>query len=292
VDEQPIPQATVSNRLATEMMRVRGTDLFVVRHGHGMPMLTMHGPGFDHNMLRPWLDPLGTVNEVIYYDQRGCGRSHREDLSRVTDRTWVEDADAVRAALGLDRVFVFGHSYGGCLALEYALMYPQRVRGLIVCGAAPAFDYPDAIIANANARANPEQFNAIMNGFAAPAHDDAGLREWWMRILPVYFHRYNPERHANLPSRTEYSAAAFNQVMFHCLPAFKILDRLHAIQTPTLILTGASDWITPPDYGAIRLAAGITGASLSIFPESGHFPYIEEPDRFLSVIGNWVKTVA
>lgn len=274
------------------MMRLRGTDLFVVRHGRGVPILTLHGPGVDHNMLRPWLDPLGAVNELIYYDQRGCGRSRREDLSGMTDRTWVEDADAVRDALGLDRVFVFGHSYGGCLALEYALMYPQRVRGLMVCGAAPAFDYPDAIIANAKARATPEQLNAIMNGFAAPAEDDAVLREWWMRVLPVYFHRYDPEIAATLASRIGYSAAAFNQVVFHCLPAFNTLDRLHAIQTPALILTGASDWITPPDYGASRLAAGITGASLSIFPESGHFPFIEEPDRFLSVVADWLKTVA
>jgi proline iminopeptidase len=105
---------------------VNGTDLFCIRQGTGIPLLTMHGPGFDHTVLRPWLDPLDEDFELIYYDHRGCGRSRRQDLSAVTDGTWVEDAEALRKTLGLDKAIVFGHSYGGCLAQEYALTFPAR----------------------------------------------------------------------------------------------------------------------------------------------------------------------
>ena len=271
------------------MMSVNGTELFVTRHGRGLPVLIFHGGGFDHTIFRRCLDPLAQTRELIYFDQRGSGRSRRDDLSAVTDRTWVEDADAIREALGLEQLVVFGHSYGGCLAQEYALAYPQRTRGLILCGTTPAFDYPAAMMANAQARATPQQFDAILNAFSAPVKDDRTFREAWTLIRPVYFHRYDPNIGEALTSEVRFSAAGFNRVAFHCLPAFNTLTRLSAITAPALVLAGASDWITPPDHGARRLIAGITGSSLGMFDESGHFPFAEEPERFLSIVDGWLR---
>lgn len=270
-------------------MQVNGTELFVTRHGEGAPILTLHGPGFDHTMLRPWLEPLGAYHELVFYDQRGCGRSRREDLSAVTDRTWVEDADAVRRALGIGQLVVFGHSYGGCLAQEYALAYPERVRALILCATAPAFDYPEAMMANARARATPEQFDAVANAFSAPAKDDASFRDVWLRIMPIYFHRYHPRFGDALNRDIQFSAAASNRLVFHCLPRFNALSRLRRIEAPTLVLAGASDWVTPVDHGANRLAAGIPRAATHLFEASGHFPFVEEPDRFVSAVKAWLQ---
>jgi len=269
-------------------MQLNGTELFVIRHGEGAPILTLHGPGFDHTILRQWLDPLGVDHELVFYDQRGCGRSRREDLSAVTDRTWVEDADAVRRGLGFEQVVVFGHSYGGCLAQEYALAYPERVGGLILCATTPAFDYAEAMMANARMRATPEQFDAILQAFGAPAKDDAAFQEAWLRITPVYFHRYHPRFGDALNRDIQFSAAASNRLLFHCLPRFSTLSRLQRIEAPTLLLAGASDWVTPADHGANRLAAGIPGAAFHMFEASGHFPFIEERDRFLSTVKGWL----
>jgi proline iminopeptidase len=273
------------------IVNVNGTELFVARHGEGVPLLTFHGPGFDHTMLRPWLDPIGTTCELIYFDQRGCGRSRREDLSQATDLTWTTDAEALRESLGLEQVIVFGHSYGGCLAQEYALRYPDCVRGLILCSTAPAFDYPEAMMANALARATDEQFAMLQKAFSAPLSSDAELRQAWQATLPVYFHSYSPCAAEALGAELQFSAAALNRVILDLLPLFNTLDRLAKIEVPTLILTGTSDWVTPPDHAAGRLANLIRGASMVMFRESGHYPYVEEPERFLSAVDTWLTDV-
>lgn len=271
---------------------VNGTELFVTRHGRGRPLLTMHGPGFDHTMLRPWLDPCGKTHELIYYDHRGSGRSRREDLSAVTDRTWVEDADALRDALGLEQVILFGHSYGGCLAQEYALAYTRRVRGLILCATTPAFDYPDVMMANARSRATPSEFDAILESFSTPFKDDGVFQTAWTRILPVYFHRYDARLGDTLTRDIRFSAQSCNRVLFHCLPTFNTVARLGEIEVPTLVIAGASDWITPPACGANRLAMGVPRSSLTVFENSGHFPFVEEPDRFVATVSRWLKDLA
>jgi len=248
----------------------------------------MHGPGFDHMLLRPWLDPLKDSAELIFYDHRGTGRSRRGDMSSVGDRTWVEDADVLRQKLGLSQVVLFGHSYGGCLAQEYALAYPQHLKGLILCATAPAFDYPEAMWANARARGTPEQFEALVAAFTKPMEDDADFRAKWMKILPIYFHRHNSETAAVLTKNILFSADAINCVLSVCLPKFATVGRLSSLGVPTLVIGGLHDWITPPDQ-SVRLHAAIQHASLAIFESSGHFPFVEEQSLFVSVVGEWLQ---
>jgi proline iminopeptidase len=242
-------------------------------------------------MLKPWLDPLSDTAELVYYDQRGSGRSRCTELSDVTNQTWVLDAEAVRASLGLNDVVVFGHSYGGCLAQEYVLAFPDRVRGLILCSTMPALDYPEAMMANARARATPEQFDAVVAGFSVPARDDEAFRDLWTRILPIYFHRPGESMAQLIQSQQQLSAAASNRAIFTCLPTFNTLDRLNRIDTPTLVMTGRSDWVTPPDHAALRLSRLIPGAKLRIFESSGHFPFIEERDAFVSTVRDWLSSL-
>src|SRR5512139_2027697 len=90
-------------------------QIFFERLGRGQPMLMMHGgPGLDHTIFRPWLDPLGEQVKLIYYDHRGNGRSTRPaTMEHVTHETWAVDADMLRSYLGFEKIILFGHSYGG-----------------------------------------------------------------------------------------------------------------------------------------------------------------------------------
>src|SRR5437016_4873387 len=120
---------------------VNGTELFYALHGDGRPLVTLHGGlGLDHTYFRPWLDALGDAAQLVYYDQRGHGRSQRPPLDHVGHDTWAADAEELRAHLGHERIVLFGHSYGGYLAQEYALAFGERLAGLILCSTAPAFD--------------------------------------------------------------------------------------------------------------------------------------------------------
>src|SRR5512136_3090243 len=113
-------------------MSVRGVSLFVKVMGQGYPLVLMHGgPSLDHTSLLP-LEPLADQFTVVFYDHRCNGRS---DGAEVTSMTWenlTADADALRQALGFDKWAVLGQSFGGNVALEYALRYPQSLSHLIL----------------------------------------------------------------------------------------------------------------------------------------------------------------
>lgn len=268
-------------------------EVFYTTHGQGRPMLIMHGgSGLDHTYFRPWLDPLGDQVQLVYYDQYGQGRSTRPDsYEKISMESWADEADDLRASLGYERILLLGHSYGGFIAQTYALRHPERLDGLILSNTAPALDYPDVIMANAQSRGTPEQVQAVIAGLSAPVADDASWRQLWNTILPLYFHHYDPQVAASLDASTHYSAEAFNQGMGKIIATFNTLNRLHEIVIPTLVLAGSDDWITPPKQGAERLHAGLPNSKLATFEESGHFPFIEEQAKYIETIRAWLATL-
>lgn len=268
-------------------------DVFYTTHGQGRPMFIMHGgSGLDHTYFRPWLDPLGEQTQLIYYDQYGQGRSTRpQSYDEISMESWADEADALRASLGHERIILLGHSYGGFIAQTYALRHPEHLDGLILCDTAPALDYPDVIMANAQRRGTPEQVQAFITGISAPVADDATFRQLWTTILPLYFQHYDPQLAAAQDAAMHYSAGAFNQGMGKIIPTFNTLNRLHEITTPTLVLAGSDDWITPPAQGAERLHAKIPNSQLAIFADSGHFPFIEDQAKFIETVRTWLTTL-
>jgi proline iminopeptidase len=269
--------------------QINDSQIYIKRLGKGQPMLVMHGgPGLDHTIFRPWLDKLDEQVELIYYDHRGNGRSTRPaSMESITHGTWAADADALRTYLGFKKVILFGHSYGGYLAQEYAVRFGQHLAGLILCNTGPAFDYMPIVQANAAARGTPDALAALNEVFAQNKNDDSYLRSLWMRILPLYFKHYDPQIGRAMDEATSYSAAAWNQAKANCLPKFNTLGRLKEITAPTLILGGADDWLTPVEQSR-RMHAELPNSELVIFENSGHFLYIEETDKFITTIENWL----
>jgi proline iminopeptidase len=270
---------------------VNGTELFYTIEGapsgRHPPVLLMHGPGFDHTYFHPWLDPLSEQRRLIYLDSRGSGRSSRsEGFEGVTIDTLVEDIEALRKHLGFDRFILYGHSFGGFVALVYALKHGDHLIGLILDGTAPAFDYQPVMLANAAVRGTAVQVQQLMKAFAGQLIEDDALRQTWKRVLQIYFHRYDPEVGGKMVEEMQFSAAAFNHFAVFFL-SINMLDSLCDISTPTLILVGRHDWVCPPAQGGERLHAGLPNSRLVIFEHSGHFPFIEEPNTYLQTVDDW-----
>jgi proline iminopeptidase len=113
-------------------MQIRDVSLYVKVMGRGYPLVLMHGgPGLDHTTLLP-LQPLADQFTLIFYDHRCNGRSEGAEVSSMTFENLTADADALRQALGFDQWAVLGHSFGGNVALEYALRYPQSLSRLVL----------------------------------------------------------------------------------------------------------------------------------------------------------------
>jgi proline iminopeptidase len=283
-------------------IRLNGHDTFYELIGAGTPVMVMHGGGLDHESLRPWLAPLGDQGELIFYDQYGLGRSDRPaDYSGITNDTWVEQAEALRQFLGHEKILVLGHSYGGYIALEYALKYPARVAGLVLVSTAAVLDYAADVLAEAAARSSPEQFEAVMALFHHPAavsatraavsppRTDDDLAKLWRAVLPVYTWSLAPSAAEQLLGPVVFSAGGHNYQVDVLLPRYDVSARLAEIAVPVLVMTGAKDFITTP-AAARRIQAGIRDSELFIFERSGHFPYVEERELFLREIRSWLAS--
>lgn len=277
-------------------MRVEaeGRELYVRVLGEGRPAVVLGGIHLSHDYLRPWLDPLADRVRLAYLDHRGTGRSAparpgEEDLSGVDHPRWAEDVEEVRRETVADRIFLLGHSYGGFLALEYAVRHPHRLAGVILSNTAPVFDFQEAAMANAAARGGPEQLAALQRLFSGPVGSDGELGELWRAILPLYFHEWDTDAAARMEEDTTYSAAAFNRAYGACLSTYDLRDRLGEVTCPALVLDGAHDWIMPPAHAGARLADGLPDAERVVFERSGHFPFVEERDRFLEVVAGWIR---
>ncbi len=269
------------------VVQINGSELFHHEVGDGPPCLVMHGGlGFDHTHLRPWIDQLGDVLRLIYYDHRGNGRSGRPPLDTLTYEQFAADADALRVHLEVETVTVLGFSAGAAIALEYALAFPQRVNRLILVGAHPAWDYAGEIAANIERR-DPTGTISAAFARASPA-TDAEFAELVETIMPLYYHRFDAAVNRRFVEQVVWSASA-NARYDDILPAFDVVDRLRDIRVPTLILVGRDDFITPVAQGE-RLLRGIPRADLVVFEKSGHMPYVEEPAAFAETVRAWLKT--
>lgn len=271
--------------------KVNGTSLFYETIGKGTGVFFLHGGlGYDHTYFRPWIDPLSEKFQVVYYDHRGNGRSDgREELARVDHSTWIADLDALRERLGFQKFVLVGHSYGGVLGQEYALRYQDRLAGLVLMTTLCAWDYWDTVVANARARGTPEQI-AAAEGMRDHVPDAEAFTKQGDAVIPLYFKRYDPKIGDKIKREGTPSYQAYNRGFVECMRDWSVADRLHEIKVPTLILAGADDWITPVSQ-AQRIHKGIKGSKLVVFEESGHFPFIEERERYLKVLGDWIAAL-
>jgi proline iminopeptidase len=265
-------------------IRVNGVDLFVARDGSGPPCLVLHGGlGVDHTMYRASLNGLVDGHELIYFDQRGNGRSGRPPLSTMTMEQLADDAAALVGRLDLPPPVVLGHSFGGFVAQELVLRHPASVRALILVDTSPgqlgAGEDPE----DGRGADLPAEAAAVL---AEPPTDDDALAAGMRRLLPFYLHQRDVAEVAGMMSATVFSRDAMVRG-FELLAGWSAVDRLHAITTPTLVIVGRHDVFTSPPQ-ARRIASRIAGARLVEFADSGHFPWLDEPDRFRDVVSEWL----
>lgn len=263
---------------------LNGTELFYVEVGEGLPCLVMHGGlGFDHTCLHPWLDPLGEEMHLVYYDHRGNGRSGRPPLETLTFEQFCSDADALREHLGFEKIAVLGYSFGGCIALKYALRYPEHLSHLILLDTAPTFDYWEEVKANARRKgATPEQLGAL----EASVDNEA---EFWNALKltePLYFHTFDADLAERVLGTTIISVEA-SKAGQAIQEEWDLTARLSEISAPTLILVGRDDFICPPSQAKI-LHERIPNSELVVFERSGHFAHVEEPEAFFDAVRGWL----
>src|ERR1700733_7892971 len=184
-----------------------------------------------------------------------------------------------------------GGSYGGFIAMEYAIAYPGRVRAMILRDTSP--DNSNLERAYENARnqdrieINWDNFNRYWGG---EIRDDEDLKARWAEIIPLYDFEYDAERSAARVEAGIYRYEAHNWCFQHNMPGFDLKPQLPGVRCPTLVTVGRTDWITPV-ASAETIAALIPDSRLVIFEKSGHSPQIEEADKFQAVLRDFIREV-
>ncbi len=266
-------------------IEINGARLFVEVKGEGKTVLTLHGgPGIgDRGDNKKMFTPLEDSFRVIYYDQRGNGDADDAPLETYTHEQYVADADALREHFGLERMMLSGGSYGGIIALEYALRHPERLACMVLRGTAASRELQDAALENALEADLPGVDRAMLeNLFFGRMKDDEDLKEHFAKIYPMYSTKYNPDKRKELFARKRFRARTHNAFFSRAFPAYDIRDRLAEIETPTLILAGRHDWITPIRF-AKELADNLKNVKLVVFENAGHSINADEPDKFQAV---------
>ena len=267
----------------------------------GPAVLAVHGGlGWDSATLRPWLDPLAERARLTFVDLLGCGGSPEpEDWSEVTNETWAEGVEAVRARLdaevgGHERVVVFGHSYGAAVALEVARLYPARVAGLVLCTPPSRPVHLGAAVARAQERLPdlPDSVGpALQDAFAGPPESDAAFADGMRALLPLYVADPAALDLDAFADRVRFRVGAVRRSFYELSSEYDARDGLEGIGAPALVLSGRHDWVSAPDEGPAEVASGL-GAEHVTFEQSAHFPFMEEPDAFLDVVGEWLDRTA
>ena len=265
-----------------------------------VPLLCLHGgPGVPHDYLESLEAMAATGRRVIFYDQLGCGNSeHVDDPSLWTVDLFVKEVDAVREALGLDRVHILGQSWGGMLALQYMLTQPKGVASITIASS------PSSIpmwLAEAN-RLRAELPTDVQA--ALTLHEEAGTTDSpeYQQAMQVFYDRYvcrvvpNPD----YVQRAFAKLAAWPQVYhtmngpseFHVVGVIKnwdVTERLGEIDTPTLVTTGRYDEATPLIGETVN--KGIKASKWVVFENSAHLAHAEEPERYMAVLADFLATV-
>ena len=273
--------------------QVNGIKLYYEVSGNKEPVvMTLHGgPGIgDGGDNKKMFAPMEDDFSFIYFDQRGNGRSDDAPVHTYNHDQIIEDTEALRRHLGITRMALSGGSYGGMLAMEYALKYPANVSHMILRGTAASNALQRYAFENALAAELPGVDREMLeNLFYGRMTSDDDLKDHFAKIYPLYAKTYTPEKARLLFERKQFRYLTHNAFFQTAFPAYDIRSRLREIQPPTLILAGRHDWITPLKF-AQELEQGIPNSRLIIFEEAGHSINTDMPEKFRQVVWTFLKT--
>jgi proline iminopeptidase len=269
--------------------------------GSGMPIVVLHGgPDFDHEYLLPDLDRLAGQFRLVYYDQRGRGRSFTgEGPDDVTIDGELEDCDRVREWTGSRSVAVLGHSWGGLLAMEYAFRYPERVSHLILMNTAPVSHADMLGLSQAWRASRSPEAAARMTALRSDPAYQRGEPGSDLEYNRIHFSKalWRPEDLERLIGRFRVgftpdgivAARAIEESLYRQtlgLEGYDLMPQLRELRVPTLVIHGDHDFI-PLDIPR-HVAAAIPGARLEVVRSCGHFAYFEQPEQVGALITSFL----
>lgn len=276
--------------------------------GRGAPLMVVHGgPGASHDYLLPGLLPLARTNKVIFIDERGSGRSERlDDSSQYTVENMVEDVEAVRQALGLGKMNLLGHSYGGVLAQAYALKYQKNLIHLVLGSTFSSTSAFNQVLGREKQNMPADERKKLEalekaglfghgKAWEKNRYPDAYARlAWGDGYFPFLYQRRPDPNYDPMGGNTSTAWDLYRTmwgsdgefVVDGNLKSVEYTERLATIHVPTLIICGDHDESDPSLSRTMH--EKIAGSKLVILPESGHMTFVDQPDLYNKTVDGFL----
>ena len=275
-------------------VNIGDTRLHIVERGNGYPIILLHGgPGLDHHMFGDYLDRLADEFRLILVDQRAQGLS---DL--CPEETWslgqmAKDVVSLAKAMGFDQFAVLGHSYGAFVALQNAVDYPGHASQSIVSSGLPSAKYLESVWKNLETFEPLELREQVTKSWER--EKVVQTREEVDRLLhdqlPFQFGDPLDKRIAEFEQRTAGGVNSPAVLRFFANAEYggiEAEDQLGMVTQPVLVLAGRGDRTCVVE-GAGAMAKGLPDAELIIFENSGHMTYVEENEKYIKVVRDFLN---
>ncbi len=296
-EKQPTPSQSAATSTGPHDVVLNGVRFWYRVAGHARknvaPLVFLHGgPGYNSYSFSVLEGPrLERSLQMVYFDQRGAGRSERPWTGHYQLDTLVEDVEALRRALGVPQIALMGHSFGGMLALEYAARYPTKVSRVVLVSA-----FSDAV---SSCRVHRERVASLhLAEYARLMRDTAWLRapgrsdcDYEQRAVPAAEQQqFNDSGMFPDPSKQRLqdsvdaasglrNTGEMSRALFRAGLLSMRFSKHGRVTMPVLVVAGENDYaVGVPSQRS--LAALLPSARLAEYPHAGHFPYLDEPERF------------
>jgi proline iminopeptidase len=287
-----------------------GALIYYEAMGRGAPLVIVHGgPGASHDYFLPHLLPLMRTNLLIFIDERGSGKSSKlEDPKEYTVASMVEDLEAVRVGLGLGKISLLGHSFGGVIVQAYALKYQKNLSHLILGSTFASTKELNEALARMKAAMDPKDRERITSLEAAGLFGKGEVWEhgrypeeyaklaWGKGYFPYLYQKRPDPTYDPVSSNTDTAWDVYREmwgshgefVVDGNLKEVEYVDRLSEIKVPTLIIVGDHDESDPKM--SKEMHDKIAGSQLVILPDSGHMTFVDQPEQFLKTVREFVAS--
>lgn len=262
----------ISNTVASTRLSVGDVTFSYQTAGAGAPLVLLHGIGSNAGSWCDQLRELADFRQVTAWDAPGYGGSTPVAAARPRAADYAERLKMLLACLGLDRVDIIGHSLGALIAASFARQWPLQVSRLILADAAAGYGVAPTAPLPASVQARLDDLATL---------GPAGLAEKRAARL------LSPAASEDRVARVREAMAAINPAGYRQAAAMLAQgdlgeDALH-IETPTLVVCGAQDTVTPP-AGNRTIAETLPNAKYVEIPDAGHASYVEQPDAFNALV--------
>lgn len=281
-------QVTPKLEITEETVDINGVSHYIKKMGQGEPLVILHGgPGLFHNYLVSSFEKLAEQYQIIFYDQRGSGKTaFPTDTTSITVENFVSDLEAIRQHLKIEKLNLAGHSWGAILAINYAKQFPNNLKNLVLIAPAPAnSEYFDQMFKNMQNKRKDEDIKEMVKVMSSKDFDDRNP-ETVLKAIKIgdKVNLADQSKIDELYADMTFSAASannmllVNSIMEKNFFNYNITENMSLITCPTLIILGDLDNV--PFASAQLLQENLQNARLEVLKSAGHYPFFEAQKDF------------